>query len=162
MNWQWTQDGAHTVEFTAGYPVYGSTANFTNDAVATVQIRRAELVKSLLIGGAEVTLSFNIPLEGIVDAMVNISNQNEVFPAEGDAPVTVTIDTKSRFFSRTEPGSQLLISCAGGIDTNSVRFTSTRKDAGTFRYGPPTKNGMPTELWLDVEAAPYGFKVIIR
>lgn len=166
VNWQWTQDGAHTVEFTAGYPVYGSTANFTNDAVATVQIRRAERVKSLLIGGADVTLSFVIPLDGLAEPMVSIYNPNEAFPAEDDVPVTVTVASKSRFFKRSEPGSQLLISSTSGLSTNCIEFASVYENRGAFRYAWPAKdpnhNGKPTELWFDVGPAPRGTVFHIR
>ena len=161
-NWQWTPDGAHTVEFVAGYPVYGATAQFESGAAATVQVRRAERTRSLYVGDADVTLSFNVPQEGLADAMVSIDNQNEVFPAEGANSVTVTVASKSRFFRRSEPGSQLLISCAGGINTNSVRLVTPRTDISAFRYGAKQKGDKPTELWLDVEAAPMGFQLFVR
>lgn len=166
VNWQWTQDGQHKVEFTAGYPVYGATANFTNDAVATVQIRRSERVKSLLIGGADVTLSFVIPLDGLAEPMVSIYNPNEAFPAEDDVPVTVTVASKSRFFRRSEPGSQLLISSTSGLSTNCIEFASVYENRGAFRYAWPAKdpnhNGKPTELWFDVDPAPIGLTIYIR
>lgn len=162
QNWLWTPDGAHKTESVAGYPVYGATAQFESGAAATVQIRRAERVKSLLIGGADVTLSFVIPLDGLAEPMVSIYNPNEAFPAEGANPVTVTVASKSGFLRRHEPGSQRLISCAGGINTNSVNLLSPRTDTSAFRYGTKLNNGRPTELWLDVEPASNGFLIIVR
>ena len=130
----------------AGYPVCGSTAKFADNAVATVRVERAERAKSFQAGSAKVTLSFNVPQDGIGAAMVQIDNA--AFPG-GNTPVTVEVDPKSGCFARTEDGKQLLVSSAVGITTAKVAFGDVDEERCAFRYAP-AGSANPTELWLDV------------
>ena len=150
----------------AGYPVYGSTAKFDDNAVATVRIGRAEWMSSFQFGSStDVKLSFNVPQDGLDAAMVRTEYSGVVFP-NGDSPVTIAIDPSSGFFRRDAWGSQRLISCAGGIDTNRVKCVSPHSGRSTFHYEwpktDPNHEGNPTELWLDVDVAPKGFRLFVR
>ena len=116
-------------------------------------------------GKGPCTIIFDIPMDGYAETPIQASGI--AFPSSSDANEVVTIATtsESQFFRRTKKGSQCLVSCPSGIQTNYVQFAETYKDRGTFRYAwpasDPGRTGNPTELWLDATPAP-GFLCVIR
>ena len=109
------------------------------------------------------TIRFNIPKDGYVETPIQASGA--AFPNSSDANEVVTfeIERASQFFRRPKRGSQCLVSCPSGIQTNKIVFAETYRDRGTFRYEWPTEahTGNPTEIWLDVVAQP-SFAIILR
>ena len=77
----WKPNSNPLAEGAAGYPVYGSTANFAKDAVATVRVDRAESIRTMDVSNVKYL------------RLLGVSENAEVRLAAGDARSLKGVDT---------------------------------------------------------------------